>query len=108
MALTPRPGSSAREASPAGEFDVSIDIDELDLTGVPPARRFQVAASFERALVRLVAQDPPRELLDAVGGQGPGPPREVLDRRATLTVDPAANPVIVGEALARSVHGALR
>lgn len=86
--------------------DVRVEIDELDLTGVPPARRHQVAASFERNLVRLLADEPPRGLLSHAGAPG-GPTADLGERRVGLAMDPGANPVLVGAALARSVHGVL-
>lgn len=78
--------------------DVSIEVGELDLTGVPAARRPVVAASFERELARLVAERAP---LPSPGP--PGAPREAPPVRAR----PDGNPVLFGAALARSVYDAL-
>ena len=81
--------------------DITVDIDELDLTGVPPARRVAVAAAFERELARLVA------------GGGVGASRGALedsDERpaGTVRARPDGNPVLFGEALARAVYEGLR
>jgi hypothetical protein len=77
---------------------VRIEIDELDLGPVPPARRFAVAAAFERELARLVAAD---GLPDALGD---------AEERTTpgLGVRADANPVLLGHALAHAVYQGLR
>jgi hypothetical protein len=85
---------------------IDITIDELDLSAVDPARRFQVAATFETELARLVrtrgtAHFRPRSepLSDRPGAR----PAEPL----IIKVSPAGNPVHLGLALARSVFESL-
>lgn len=80
----------------AGE--VRIEVDELDLGGVPAARRFAVAAAFGRELARLVAAGGlPDGLADAGRRDPPG-----LHLRAD------ANPVLLGQAIAHAVYQGLR
>jgi hypothetical protein len=81
--------------------DVTVDIDELDLTAVPPARRYQVAATFERELRRLIAERPIDPARVRRLGTGHLP-------TLAIDVDLAANPVIVGAAIAHSVVEAMR
>jgi hypothetical protein len=75
---------------------VVVEIDELDLGGVPPARRFVVAAVLERELGRLVADEGLPTVADARERTGPG-----------LAVPLDGNPVLVGQALARAVYEGL-
>jgi hypothetical protein len=78
---------------------VVVEIDELDLGAVPPARRFAVAAALEHELTRLVATGglpAGADGVDAAVRTGPALP---------LPLD--ANPVLVGQALARSVYEGL-
>jgi hypothetical protein len=75
---------------------VHVEIDELDLSAVPAARRFLVAASFERELARLIELGGLPTITDERERQVTGP---------GIALD--ANPVLVGQALARSVYGAL-
>ena len=75
---------------------VALTIDELDLGGVPAARRDLVAAVFQRELTRLVTERAPRA---ATGAH---------DRAATVVgARPDGNPLLFGAALARSVYAAL-
>jgi hypothetical protein len=77
---------------------VRIEIDELDLGAVSPARRFAVAAAFERELARLVATD---GLPDGLG--------DAEERAApSLGVRVDASPVPLGHALAHAVYQGLR
>jgi len=76
--------------------DVVVEIDELDLGGVPPARRFAVAAALERELVRLVADGGLSTVADAPERAGPA-----------VAVPLDGNPILVGQALARSVYEGL-
>ena len=78
-------------------MDVNVTIDELDLTGVPSARRHQVAATFERELRRLLSEQP----FDPTRASEPSSP-------LTIDVHLSANPVIVGTALAAAVLRALQ
>ena len=96
MALTP---DAPRDTHP--EADVVIEIGELDLTDVPPARRRSVAAAFERELTRLIEADPDPGRQDARRpDQGGTSPR--------LRARPDGNPVLFGVELARVVHQRLR
>jgi hypothetical protein len=77
--------------------EVRIEIGEIDLIGVPAARRFEIAASFERELTRLIERDGlPEGLANA-------------DERPAFAVPDAAHgsPLMFGHALARAVYGAL-
>ena len=77
---------------------IRIEIGELDLTDVPPERRFVVAASLERELARLVE----------VHGLPDGM-EEAAERAAPPAGERAnANPVLLGQALARSIYEGLR
>ena len=78
--------------------EIRVEIGELDLTGVPPARRFVVAATFERELARLLEEHGlPEDGLDAADERPAPRVREALD----------GNPVLLGQALARSVYEGL-
>lgn len=101
--MTPSgPGSGDRtDAVRAAAADIHVEIDELDLTGVPASRRHQVAATFERELRRLLADSTATAWWER--DRSADRPRTV-----SLSISPDANPVLVGEALARSVMDGLR
>lgn len=81
--------------------DIEVVIDELDLTGVPAARRHQVAATFERELSALLAaRGLPRS--------APVSPTEGGARQVRVALPLDANPVMLGQALAASVYEGLR
>lgn len=79
--------------------DVVLEIDELDLGGVPAARRFAVAAVLERELARLVTDG---------GLPGAGGGLDADERTGPAVAVPLdGNPVLVGQALARSIYAGL-
>ena len=76
---------------------VRIEVGSLELHGVPPGRRHEVAAAFERELARLVER---RGL--------PGGLRDADERGPSSGRLPAeASPRRLGLALARSVYESL-
>lgn len=80
---------------------VDLLVERLDLSGIAPARRFQVVATFERELTELLSVRglPPQADQDRLGSG--------TDREIHLDIALDANPVLVGRALAHSVYEVL-
>lgn len=93
-------------ASTAPRTSTTVTIDALELEGFPSARRFAIAAAFQRALGRLIEErGPPRGLMAAGGAAGPGGRAEPT--APVLRLDPDGPPAVAGERIAQAVYEAL-
>ncbi len=90
------PPADSRDAAP----ETVVHIDELDLSGVPVARRPAVAAAFQRELARLLTDQP----LDPDAAAG----LDAANAAPTLAIALDGPPERVGAAIAASVHARLR
>jgi hypothetical protein len=93
-------------ARPRGVAVVDLYIDELVLHGFRPGDRYEIAASIEQELVRLLgASDAPPALLDGTASEK-GFAADQIDG-GSLTLPQGAPPARVGAEVARAIHRSL-